>query len=200
MQTQEKENEDEKEELHKSEEQAPTITEETQQKKKGVIKRNFMNQRRLTTQPKMEKLDTYYSNDRVLQLKEHILELKKQNDPEKELILQRIEDNIKKTLKQHFRKKLIRKKINGFTGDLQSNQDIKMINIFDNNQEAGPSIDYQELNDDLATGSQDLQPNFNFNDFSILDDIDFETGEWNNDEGKRIFAMIQKQLKSAKIK
>lgn len=49
MQTQEKENEDEKEELHKSEEQAPTITEETQQKKKGVIKRNFMNQRRLTT-------------------------------------------------------------------------------------------------------------------------------------------------------
>lgn len=49
MQTQEKENEDEKEELHKSEEQAPTITEETQQKKKGVIKRNFMNQRRLTS-------------------------------------------------------------------------------------------------------------------------------------------------------
>ena len=167
--------------------------------------RNQWNLRRYTTSTKIDQLDSYYINDRALQVKEHILDLKKKSDPEKEMILQKIENNIKMALNQHFNKKVKRKKTNGFTGDLQSNQDIKMININENSREmgVGPSIDYQDINEDFDTAihyQQDLQPNFDFNDFSILDDLTQENDDWCNEESKKIFDMIQKQIKIAKIK
>ena len=110
------------------------------------------------------------------------------------MIQKKIQDNIKKALKSHFSKKILKvQKRNAQTEPQQKHAEIKMINIIENETGNGPSIDFQHIPEEYA-GAPDKPINLSLDKASSGDEPDAAVRNRSQEEGPNVRAMRQKQL------
>lgn len=122
------------------------------QQKRNLKKRTAVG-RRFTVAPQANDLENYFDPNKVLHIQEQSLNIPEEADPEKEMIQKKIQENIKKALKSHAAKKVPierRKEVEV----PQQNTDIQMLNIFDDEKGAGPSIDFQTVPEERPGGQE----------------------------------------------